>query len=80
MKLVYGIYALFLLAVASSTVVAQSSDTIVPNPTAVQLRKVWEITGRPLKYDEVGYGAARLPDLTGDSINEFAVYKGSTSQ
>ncbi|MBL7989571.1 MAG: hypothetical protein JNJ94_16025 [Chlorobi bacterium] len=80
MKLVYSIYALFLLAVASSTVVAQSSDTIVPNPQAAQLRKVWEVTGRPLKYDEVGYGAARLPDLTGDSINEFAVYKGSTSQ
>ena len=80
MKLVYGIYALFLLAVASSTVVAQSSDTIVPNPQAAQLRKVWEITGRPLKYDEVGYGAARLPDLTGDSINEFAVYKNSTHQ
>jgi len=71
---------LFLLAVARTTLLAQSSDTIIPNPNAVQLRKVWEVTGRPLQYDQVGYRAAALPDLTGDSINEFAVYKGSTSQ
>lgn len=68
------ITVVFLLARASSTLYAQASDTILPNPNAVQLRKVWEVTGRPLHYDQVGYAAGALPDLTGDSINEFAVY------
>ena len=39
---------LFLLATASTTLLAQSSDTIIPNPNAAQLRKVWEVTGLSL--------------------------------
>lgn len=55
---------------------AQPPDTITANPKAVALRQVWVAYGQH-SNDRVGSGIGGIPDINGDSINEFAVYDGS---
>ncbi|KXK57037.1 MAG: T9SS type A sorting domain-containing protein [Candidatus Kapabacteria bacterium] len=83
MKLSYIILVLLLLATASTTLHAQASDTILPNPNAVLLRKIWMIRGEttgPNAYTSVGEAAGAIPDLNGDSLSEFVVRVGKADQ
>ncbi|KXK56401.1 MAG: T9SS type A sorting domain-containing protein [Chlorobi bacterium] len=75
---------LFLLLATTSTLLhAQSSDTILPNPNAVLLRKIWMIRGEttgPNAGGMVGDGAGTLGDLNGDSLTDFAVRSAKNGQ
>ncbi|MBL7987430.1 MAG: T9SS type A sorting domain-containing protein [Chlorobi bacterium] len=67
---------LTLLALPSLPLQAQTSDTILPNPNAVLLRKIWMIQGEaigPNASPGVGDGAGNLGDLSSDSLTDFAV-------
>ncbi|MBK8910872.1 MAG: VCBS repeat-containing protein [Chlorobi bacterium] len=73
--------AIFLLATASPLLHAQASDTILPNPNAVLLRKIWMIRGEttgPNAGGMVGDGAAAIPDVTGDSLDDFLIHFGKS--
>lgn len=69
---------LFLLFAAASPLLhAQSSDTIVPNPKAVLLKRIWMVRGSSGGGERVGEGAAPLGSIVKDSLNDFAVFSGS---
>ncbi|KXK57044.1 MAG: T9SS type A sorting domain-containing protein [Chlorobi bacterium] len=75
------IVLLLLLATASPLLHAQASDTIIPNPNAVLLRKIWMIRGEttgPNAGGMVGDGAAAIPDVTGDSLDDFLIHFGKS--
>ena len=77
------IVLLLLLAATSTLLHAQSSDTILPNPNAVLLRKIWMIRGEttgPNAGGMVGDGAGTLGDLNGDSLTDFAVRSAKNGQ
>ncbi|KXK57043.1 MAG: T9SS type A sorting domain-containing protein [Chlorobi bacterium] len=77
------IVLLLLLATTSTLLHAQSSDTILPNPNAVLLRKIWMIRGEttgPNAYTAVGQAAGALPDINNDSLSEFVVRVGKADQ
>lgn len=52
---------------------AQPPDTITANPKAVALRQVWVAYGQH-SNENLGSGIGGIPDINGDSIDEFAVY------
>ncbi len=62
------------------TVVAQPSDTILANPKAVQLRKVWEVHGGEFGGGEVGDGFGGLGDIFGTGRSAWAVHYGTAFQ
>ncbi len=55
---------------------AQPSDTILSNPKAVLLHRIWMVRGSVTGQDRVGEGAGAIGDIDGDSISEFAVRYG----
>ncbi|MBS1911781.1 MAG: T9SS type A sorting domain-containing protein [Bacteroidetes bacterium] len=59
---------------------AQASDTIVANPKAVLLHRIWMVRGGTTGQDRVGEGAGGIGDIDGDSISEFAVRFGKAAQ
>lgn len=66
--------ALLLVTLAASLPV-HAQNELVANPDAVKLRRVWTKMGSELSpFNRYGFGVSALPDLTGDSIREFAVY------
>ena len=72
-----------LLALPSLPLHAQISDTILPNPHAVLLRKIWMIQGEaigPNATTRVGDAAGSLFDVNQDSIQDFLVHVGKQSQ
>ena len=72
-----------LLALPSLPLQAQTSDTILPNPNAVLLRKIWMIQGEatgPNATTRVGDAAGSLFDVNQDSIQDFLVHVGKQSQ
>lgn len=64
------LFCLFPVALAAQ-------NQLVPAPDAVKLRRVWSIQGGPVTADEIGYNIWGGTDITGDSIADFAVYRGS---
>jgi hypothetical protein len=56
---------LLALLLATSAALAQPADTIVQNPKAVKLHKIWMVRGSTLGGDEVGTGAGGLGDIFG---------------
>lgn len=74
-------FGLFSMAVALTTAYAQPPDTITANPKAVALRQVWAVYGPDVAGGaRVGAGIGGIPDINGDSINEFAVYYSYLSE
>ncbi|MCC7437161.1 MAG: VCBS repeat-containing protein, partial [Armatimonadetes bacterium] len=65
----------FLLATASMTLHAQSTDTIVPNPKAVLLKRIWMIRGSSGGGEQIGMGAGSVEDVNHDSLSDVAVYR-----
>ncbi|MCC7438637.1 MAG: hypothetical protein IT211_09115, partial [Armatimonadetes bacterium] len=70
----------FLLAVPSLLLRAQPADTIVPNPNAVLLKRIWMVRGSSGGEERVGEGAAALGAVVKDSLEDFAVYSGTSFQ
>jgi hypothetical protein len=70
--------AVMLTAMAAAY--AQPSDTIVANPLAVKLHRIWTMTGSPITLDQVGDGIGPVGDINGDSLEDFAVHVGRTGK
>src|SRR5215203_2569687 len=71
--------AMLLLAVAA-TAWAQPSDTIIANPKAVVLKRIWMVRGGEISDDRVGDGVGALGDIFGTKSSAFAVHYGKTSE
>ena len=53
-------------------VALQAQNQLVPADDAVKLRKVWSMIGDDVEgKNRIGYAVTGLPDISGDSINEF---------
>jgi len=70
---------LVLLLAALSLSHAQSVDTIKPNPDAVQLRRVWSVTGGEFGGGRVGRGCSNLGDIFGIGRSAFFISSGDTN-
>lgn len=75
-----AIFLFLLLATASTLLRAQNSDTILPNPNAVLLRKIWMIRGSAVGGQRVGAGAGGIGNVFGDSANDVAVFVEDKSE
>jgi hypothetical protein len=70
---------LVLLAIAVPSMA--QTDTILPNPKAVRLHRIWLQTGNYFRGgDEVGDGAGSVGDINNDSLEDFAVAFGALHQ
>ncbi|HVZ40293.1 MAG TPA: hypothetical protein VHI13_13520 [Candidatus Kapabacteria bacterium] len=59
---------------------AQPPDTIVANPKAQVLRRIWSIAGNQAGGDQVGTGIGSVSDVNGDGIDDFAVCFGTAGE
>jgi hypothetical protein len=71
---------LALLLLATPAALAQPADTIVQNPKAVKLHKIWMVRGSTLGGDAVGDGAGGLGDIFGTGYGAWAVAFGKAAQ
>ncbi len=53
---------------------------ITANPKAVQLRKIWEVTGGEFGGGEAGAGFGSIGDVNSDGIQDFAVHYGDLNE
>ncbi|MBL7988565.1 MAG: hypothetical protein JNJ94_10940 [Chlorobi bacterium] len=53
-----------LLALSSLPLHAQISDTILPNPKAVLLKRIWMIRGSTSGGEQIGMGAGSVGDVS----------------
>lgn len=67
---------LCLLALPSIALRAQTADTILPNPKAVLLKRIWMVRGSTGGGERVGDGAGSVHDVNNDSLSDIAVYRG----
>lgn len=51
-------------------------DSIVPNPKAVELRRIWVQGGERESRASYGQGIAACGDINGDTLADFAVWSG----